>query len=79
ICGEIVEPDVYTLGAIGARRGANFGALVVSSGPLSLGDRAAKRLMDLAIAGGALLALAPLMLLVALLIRLEDGGPVFFM
>lgn len=79
ICGEIVEPDVYALGAIGARRGANFGALVVSSGPLSLGDRAAKRLMDLAIAGGALLALAPLMLLIALLIRFEDGGPVFFM
>ncbi|EGD57223.1 sugar transferase [Novosphingobium nitrogenifigens DSM 19370] len=79
ISGEIVEPDVATLGAIGARRGLDFGALVVSAGPLNLRDRALKRLMDIAIAGTALAALAPLLILIALAIRIQDGGPVFFM
>ncbi|WP_318248312.1 sugar transferase [Novosphingobium percolationis] len=79
ICGEIVEPEVTTLGVLGARRGHNYGSLVVSTGPLGLRSRVAKRLMDLAVAGGALLFLAPLLALVALLIKLEDAGPVFFL
>ncbi|MBF9150790.1 sugar transferase [Novosphingobium sp. 1Y9A] len=37
-----------------------------------------KRALDLTLAGGAVLALAPLLLLVALLIKLEDRGPIFF-
>lgn len=38
----------------------------------------AKRAMDLAFAGAALLFAAPLFALIALAIKLEDGGPVFF-
>lgn len=38
----------------------------------------AKRLMDVTVAGAALIALAPLMLLVAVAILIDDGGPVFF-
>jgi len=79
ISGEIIDAEVMKLGVLGARRGQGFGALIVSTGPLGLRSRVAKRLMDTAIAGSALLFLAPLLLLVALLIRLEDGGPVFFM
>ena len=41
-------------------------------------SRAMKRLFDLVVAGSALLVLAPLLAIVALLIVLEDGGPVFF-
>jgi len=37
-----------------------------------------KRLLDIAVVGAALLALAPLMVMVALLIKLYDGGPVLF-
>jgi len=37
-----------------------------------------KRAMDICVAGGALLFFAPLLLLVALLIKLESRGPVFF-
>ena len=40
-------------------------------------DRA-KRLFDIAVAGGALLALAPMLLVVAALIRLKLGAPVLF-
>ena len=42
-------------------------------------DRFTKRVFDLALAGGALLVLAPVLLLVALAIRLEDGGPALFL
>jgi len=37
-----------------------------------------KRMIDLALASAALLALSPLLGLAASLIKLEDGGPVFF-
>jgi lipopolysaccharide/colanic/teichoic acid biosynthesis glycosyltransferase len=39
---------------------------------------AAKRLLDIVLAGGGLIIAAPLALLLAALIRLEDGGPIFF-
>ncbi|QDH36053.1 sugar transferase [Porphyrobacter sp. YT40] len=35
-------------------------------------------MFDVVVAGGALLALSPLLLVVAALIKLEDGGPVLF-
>lgn len=79
ISGEIVDPEVQELGVLGASRGHGFGSLVVSVGPLGLRARAVKRAMDLAIAGSATILLAPLLLAVALLIWLEDRGPVFFM
>ncbi|MFY7836446.1 MAG: sugar transferase [Novosphingobium sp.] len=78
VSGEIVDPDVRTLGVIGARRERDYGALIVASGPLGLRARVIKRALDVTLAGGAVLALAPLLLLVALLVKLEDGGPVFF-
>lgn len=37
-----------------------------------------KRLIDIAASAGALLALSPVYALTALLIKLEDGGPIFF-
>lgn len=78
ICGEIVDPDVQALGAVGARRSHGFGTLVVSIGPLSKQARGVKRAMDIVIAGSAILFLLPLLVLIGTLIRLEDGGPVFF-
>lgn len=78
VSGEIVDSEVSSLGVIGARRDRGFGALIVASGPLGLRSRAIKRLFDLTMAGGAVLALSPLLLMVALLVKLEDGGPVFF-
>jgi lipopolysaccharide/colanic/teichoic acid biosynthesis glycosyltransferase len=78
ISGEIVDQDVLTLGVVGARRASAFGTLVVSVGPLSMQARAAKRAMDLVVAGSAVLFLAPLLLAVAGLIYLDDGGPILF-
>jgi lipopolysaccharide/colanic/teichoic acid biosynthesis glycosyltransferase len=78
VAGEVIDETVCQLGAHGARHAGGQGLLQVSVGPLGLRDRATKRLLDLALAGGAVLLLAPLFCLVGLLIKLEDGGPVFF-
>jgi len=78
ISGEIVDPEVERMGVLGARREHGFGSLVVSRGPLGLRERAMKRAIDLAIAGTAVFMLTPVLLVVAILVRLEDGGPVLF-
>lgn len=76
--GEVVDRQVRDLGVLGARRHRDFGALVVSAGPLGLRARVAKRVLDLALTVPALIVLAPLLVLVAVAIKLEDGGPVLF-
>ncbi len=38
----------------------------------------AKRLFDITVAGGLLLVLSPILLLIALLIKLESKGPIFY-
>ena len=76
--GEILSETLNALGVLDIRREDNMAFLVVSSGPLGLRSRVIKRAMDLSISIAALIVVAPLMLLVALAIKLEDGGPVFF-
>ncbi len=46
--------------------------------PLTLGARIAKRLFDVASAGLGLLALAPILIVVAIAIRVDSAGPVLF-
>ena len=50
---------------------------ILNSGP-SLTERVIKRLMDLVLSALALLLTAPLMLGIAIAIKAEDGGPVFY-
>ncbi|MBC2664460.1 sugar transferase [Novosphingobium flavum] len=76
--GEVIDDAIVALGARGARQAGGRGLLLVSLGPLGLRARAVKRLFDLAVAGSALLCLFPLLAVTALLIKLEDRGPVFF-
>lgn len=76
--GEIVDDDIHALGAVGAYRTPEYASLIIARGPLRLTNRVLKRVLDLAIAGIALVVLAPVMLVAALAIKLEDGGPVFF-
>lgn len=78
IQGEIVSEALHTMGAIGLNRYDHCTSLVVSTGPLGLRARVLKRSFDIALAGFALVVLSPLLLLVGLLIRLEDGGPALF-
>lgn len=76
--GEVLDDEVARLGAQGARVVGKHGLLLVSAGPLGLRDRAIKRLFDVAFAGGAIIALSPLLITVALAVKIQDGGPVFF-
>lgn len=76
--GEVLDDTVERLGAQGARRAAGHGFLRVSVGPLGLRARASKRAFDIVLAALGLLLLAPLLLVVALAILIEDGRPVLF-
>jgi lipopolysaccharide/colanic/teichoic acid biosynthesis glycosyltransferase len=76
--GEVLDDEVARLGAQGARVVGKHGLLLVSAGPLGLRDRAIKRLFDVTFAGGAILALSPLLITVALAVKIQDGGSVFF-
>ena len=52
--------------------------LMVSGQGLTFGQRFFKRAMDIALSAIALIPAAPIMLLVALAIKIEDGGPVLY-
>jgi exopolysaccharide biosynthesis polyprenyl glycosylphosphotransferase len=76
--GEVVTPEFAELNPLGCGFHAGMPTLIVSRAALGLQDRMLKRASDIAIAGGALLLLSPLLLICAVIIRLQDGGPVFF-
>jgi lipopolysaccharide/colanic/teichoic acid biosynthesis glycosyltransferase len=76
--GEVLDDEVARLGAQGARVSNGYGLLLVSAGPLGLRDRIIKRLLDASAAGAAILLLSPLLVAVAIAIKLQDRGPVFF-
>ena len=78
IDGEVVDDEVIRLGAQGARVAGRHGLLLVSAGPLGMRSRALKRIFDLVLVSGAILALSPLLIVVAIAIKLDDGGRVFF-
>ncbi len=52
--------------------------LTIANGPDRILGLAAKRILDVVIAALALVVLAPVLALIAVAIKLEDGGPVFF-
>lgn len=68
--------DDHTLAAIG--RIADFDLMQISGAEQRSGYMAAKRILDLTLSVAGLIALAPLMAMVALAIRLDSPGPIFF-
>ena len=62
----------------GERRFDQRFSITVQRAPMSEGERALKRAMDLCIATTALVVLAPLLVAIALAIRLDSRGPVIF-
>lgn len=78
--GEVTSEAVREIGVLGVvhRHDPAVSSLLVSIGPLGVRARATKRLFDVGVSAGALVVLSPLLLLSALAIKLEDGGPVFF-
>ena len=78
ILGEIVMPEIAELGPLTTRQWGGVTTLVVSWGPLNRANRVKKRALDLAVAVPALFVLAPLLVIVAVAIKLDSPGPVFF-
>jgi lipopolysaccharide/colanic/teichoic acid biosynthesis glycosyltransferase len=76
--GEIVVPEFASLAPLGMDSYGETPTMVVSAGPLGLIDRAIKRGFDLALASLAALLLLPLLLIVAIAIKFDSRGPIFF-
>jgi len=76
---SVVRPQEWLVSAsIRFEKVGGVPALVVSDQPLRGFDVLVKRTEDLVLAGCVLLALSPLLLLVALAIRLDSAGPILF-
>ena len=75
---EIVTDRLQHLNALALRRYGDRTLLMVARGPMGLRQRSIKRAFDLVVAAVALIVLAPLLGLIAFLIRREDGGPALF-
>mgnify|MGYP002393223165 CR=1 FL=1 len=78
ITGEIQLDQGSPLGAIGISRYHGSDTAVVAVGAMSLGNRVMKRLMDLVLAGLTTIALLPLLVAIAIAIKLDSRGPVLF-
>lgn len=80
VTGEVLSEPAHSAGAIGVSRYDRQGqsGLVVAMGPLGLRSRILKRGFDLAVAVTAMVLLAPLLLVIALAVKLGDAGPVLF-
>lgn len=78
VTGEVLLDGGSPLGAIAVDRFRGNDTVVVARGAMSLGNRMKKRTMDILASLAVLLFLAPLLLVVAILIKLDSRGPVFF-
>lgn len=77
--GELLLTDAHQSGAIGLGRCLGHDTHIVSKGPLSMASRIQKRAFDLALTVPAIILLGPLLILVAIAIKLESRGPVLFL
>ena len=78
IQGEIVDPEIARLGALGTGSYGGAGTLLVSSGALGFRNRLTKRILDLALVSIGMIVMLPLLLVTVVAIKLDDGGPVLF-
>ena len=78
ILGEIIVPELDPMAPLAVETYRGVSTLVVARGPLNLANRAKKRLLDIAITVPLLIALAPVLIAVAIAIRLDSPGPIFF-
>jgi exopolysaccharide biosynthesis polyprenyl glycosylphosphotransferase len=78
IRSEIIAPELQTVAPLALDRCGNMPTMVIADGPLGKFDAGVKRLFDICASLVALILLAPFMLIVAALIKVDSAGPVFF-
>lgn len=76
--GELIVHGANDVGALGIGKFYDRETLLVSRRRLSVLNRALKRSLDIVLAVPLLIAFMPIFAVIALLIKLEDGGPIFF-
>lgn len=79
IDGEILVPQFNEVGALGLGSFHGQDTILVSRGPLDVRNRAKKRILDLVITVPALIFVAPLLLVVAIAVKLDSPGSIFFL
>ena len=77
--GEIVVPELTAIAPLSLSRRNGQISLGVSLAPLRWHQRLLKRTFDFAFAGAALIVLAVPMAVLALLIKIDSPGPIFFL
>ena len=75
---EVVAEELGRIEPLGVGRHDDTPTFIVARGPLDAVNRLMKRSFDLAFGGLALLLIAPVMIAVAIAIRLDSSGPVLF-
>ncbi len=75
---EIMAQELEQTAPLGVGSCGATPTLVVANGPLSTFDAICKRAFDVAVSGTALLFLLPSLVAIAIAIKLESPGPVFF-
>ncbi len=74
---EIVA-DLGDVRPLGLSHWQNHTTMVISRGPMNLGERLLKRAFDLAVTSAMLLAVGPVIAICAVLVKLDSPGPAFF-
>ncbi|MBY0583306.1 MAG: exopolysaccharide biosynthesis polyprenyl glycosylphosphotransferase [Sphingomonas sp.] len=75
---HVLAPEFDAVGANRLGRFHGYCVMQVASGPLDVRNRALKRTMDLVLTVPAIVLLSPLLVLVALCIKVESRGPILF-
>jgi polysaccharide biosynthesis protein PslA len=75
---EVLTPELDSIGAISTTRYHGVATTLIATGPLNAIDRMTKRLFDLSFAVPALFIMMPVIIIVAIAIKIDSKGPVLF-
>jgi polysaccharide biosynthesis protein PslA len=78
VTAEVLSPELDDLGALGIGEVGGHATIVTTVGPLHPRDQLLKRTFDIVVASLALIAFAPLMIAIALAVKLDSPGPALF-
>ncbi len=76
--GELLVPELHAIGQLRASDGTALVGIPVSTGALDIRSRVLKRSFDLAFTVPAIILLTPVLIAVAIAIKLTSDGPVLF-
>lgn len=78
IPSHIIVPELASYGALGVQQFAGWPVVLISTGYMDWRDRIVKRAFDLAVSASCIIALSPLLIAIAVAIKLDSRGPVLF-